>query len=82
MKEQQEMHRRYHEAFPTVITVEDAMRQALKIKDECDTWRWIAEGLAQYGSCDVDDTGAKCHKCVIKWNGVMKRYKEAGGIDG
>lgn len=41
----EEMTKAYYEAFPAVITVEDAMRQALKVKVDRDRWRDIADDL-------------------------------------
>jgi hypothetical protein len=47
MKEQQEMHRQFYEAYPSVITLEDAMRQALAMKKDRDRWMQCAEMLVE-----------------------------------
>jgi hypothetical protein len=44
----QEMTKAFYKAFPTVVTLEDAMRQALKSADERDKWQIMAADLAEH----------------------------------
>ncbi len=43
-----EMTKAFYKAFPTVVTLEDAMRQALKATDERDKWQLMAADLAEH----------------------------------
>ena len=67
-----EMTKRFHELFPTVITVDDLMRQAVNMNDEIErlraevtAWRKVANNEhAAWSQCPAD--------CLCLSNDFMK----------
>lgn len=62
------------------LALRDLQREIENLQEDRDKWKYLASQFANYGSCDYDDTGAKCHKCEQKWDMAIKDFKDAGGI--